>query len=442
MEDFTLLWQQVCLDLKEDLSDFSFHTWVEPLHAVALENNRLILVAPASNIRENLMHRCYEMIVHKVREKTNHSDFQVDILLESEWGQPQTPSFHSIEQKRHALNPAYTFDTFVVGTGNQFAHAAAVGASIAPGQKYNPLFIHGGTSLGKTHLMHAIGNAILETNPSANVMYVTSEQFSNALISVLMRKDPIDDFRKQYRGVDVLLLDDVQFLAGKGRCLEEFFHTFNDLYNAGKQIVLSSDKPPHEIVEFEERVRSRFAWGLTVDIALPDYETRIAFLRKRAELEHLLQIEKGALEYIASEDGLNFRQLDGRFNRVTAYASLMGQPITLALAEAALKDYTASQRKRALTPRNIIQIVCNQFDITYDDIVGKRRSRDIAVPRQFAMYLVRTLTDHSFPKIGELFGGRHYSTVMHDVEKVAQEIKSNAETKEMVEYLIAQIHES
>ena len=446
-------WEEILQTVKSEyeVTDVPFNTWLKPLKVYEVDGKLITVVVPSEQaaIGVNYISKRYKIPLQvTICVLTGMEECEVRFVLEKDLPkktEKNTSYDKQVQDTRYEeahLNPKYTFDTFVVGSNNKFAQAAALAVAESPGDTYNPLFIYGGAGLGKTHLMHSIAHFILEHDENSRVLYVTSEQFSNTLISVLMRKDPIDDFRKQYRGVDVLLLDDVQFLAGKGRCLEEFFHTFNDLYDAGKQIVLSSDKPPHEIVEFEERVRSRFAWGLTVDIALPDYETRIAFLRKRAETEHLLQIENGALEYIASEDGLNFRQLDGRFNRVTAYASLMGQPITLQLAEAALKDYTAAQKKRALTPRNIIQIVCSQFDITYDEIVGKRRSRDIAVPRQVAMYLVRTLTDHSFPKIGELFGGRHYSTVMHDVEKVAQEVKTNSETKEMVEDLIAQINES
>jgi chromosomal replication initiator protein len=357
-------------------------------------------------------------------------------ILASEWdgGAPARA------RRTGTLNPNYTFDSFVVGKSNQFAWAASMGAAKSPGTKYNPLFIYGGTGLGKTHLMHAIGHEILLNRPDANVLYVTSEQFTNEMISTLQNKRN-EQFRDRYRNVDTLLIDDVQFIANKETTVEEFFHTFNTLYESNRQIVLTSDKPPKEIASLEERLRSRFEWGLIADIAPPDYETRVAILRNKAAKDGVLVAEDGVMESIATRVESNIRELEGSLNRVIAYAALLGKPVTMDLAEEALKDYF-NQKKRIITPRSIIQSVCSYFDITQNDITSKRRNRDVVRPRHIAMYLVRKLTDTPQQKIAELLNVNDHTSVIHACRRIEEDIAVDAVTKETVDDLIARITET
>ncbi len=328
------------------------------------------------------------------------------------------------------LNPKYTFDTFVIGNSNRFAHAAALAVAEAPAKAYNPLFIYGGVGLGKTHLMHAIGHYILNQNSLQRVLYVSSEKFTNELINAI-KDNKNEEFRSKYRNIDVLLVDDIQFIAGKERTEEEFFHTFNALYEANKQIIISSDKPPKEITSLEDRLRSRFEWGLTADMQAPDLETRIAILRKKAQLENL-DVPNEIVVFIADKIASNIRELEGALNKVIAYSSLTQNEITLDIANEALKDILSANNTKVLNCATIQEVVARYFDIRPEDFKSKKRTRDIAYPRQIAMYLCRDLTDMSLPKIGEGFGGRDHTTVIHACEKINYELENNSETRRAV----------
>lgn len=335
------------------------------------------------------------------------------------------------------LNPKYTFDSFVVGNNNRFAHAAAMAVSEAPGKAYNPLFLYGGVGLGKTHLMQAIGHQVLQINSNSKVVYVSCEQFTNELINAI-RFGKTSEFRGKYRNVDVLLIDDIQFLSGKERIQEEFFHTFNTLYEVGKQIVVSSDRPPKEIATLESRLRSRFEWGLTTDIQAPDLETRVAILKKKAAFDEI-QISNEVLIYIAGQIHSNIRELEGALVRVTAYSKITGIELSVELATSVLKDMLPANKPRPINVELIQKTVADYFKIDASDLSSKTRVRSIAMPRQIAMYLTRELTDLSLPKIGEEFGGRDHSTVIHACDKILQDINQDSELSETVKNIIAQL---
>ncbi len=335
------------------------------------------------------------------------------------------------------LNPKYTFDTFVVGSGNRFPHAAALAAASEPAAVYNPLFLYGGVGLGKTHLMQAIGHYVLKHHPHLHVVYVSSERFTNDLINALQTKSMVE-FRQRYRSVDVLLIDDIHFVAGKESTQEEFFHTFNALYQANKQIVISSDRPPKEIPTLEDRLRSRFEWGLTADIQAPDIETRVAILRQKARNEGY-SVPDEVLDFIASHIQSNIRELEGALNRVIAFSSLHQRPLSVELATEALKEILPDTQPKPVTIQRIQEIVASHFGIKVADLKGKRRSRSVTVPRQIAMYLSRELTDASLPRIGEEFGGRDHTTVMHACEKIRKDSESDAAFRTTIQVLIDHI---
>jgi chromosomal replication initiator protein len=335
------------------------------------------------------------------------------------------------------LNPKYTFDTFVIGAGNRFAHAASLAVAEQPAKAYNPLFIYGGVGLGKTHLMHAIGHYILEHNPRCRVLYLSSEKFTNEFINAI-RDNRGEEFRLKYRNIDILLIDDIQFIAGKEQTQEEFFHTFNALHEAHKQIIISSDRQPKEIPTLEERLRSRFEWGLITDIQPPDLETRVAILRKKAKAENL-DIPNEAIMYIANHINTNIRELEGALIRVIAYSSLVNEDITAHLAAQALKDIIPASRPKTITIQDIQQVVGEYFGMKIEDFKARKRTKAIAFPRQVAMYLSRELTDLSLPKIGEAFGGRDHTTVIHAHEKIAQTIESDHELYKIIQNLTEKI---
>ncbi|SDE76963.1 chromosomal replication initiator protein DnaA [Sporomusa acidovorans] len=335
------------------------------------------------------------------------------------------------------LNPKYVFSTFVIGNSNRLAHAASLAVSEAPAQVYNPFFIYGGVGLGKTHLMHAIGHRIRENNPNIKVVYISSEKFTNELINSIISGNP-ESFRQRYRSIDVLLVDDIQFLSKKEHTQEEFFHTFNTLHDANKQIIISSDRPPREIQTLEDRLRSRFEWGLITDIQPPDLETRIAVLRKKAMMENL-NVPNEVIVYIASRIENNIRELEGALIRVIAYASLNNQPIDIDLATEALKDIFPNGRPKQITTDLIQEIVAGHFKIKLEDLSAKKRTRNVAFPRQIAMYLCRELTETSLPKIGEIFGGRDHTTVIHAHDKISKERNSDAKLNNTIKELIKRI---
>jgi chromosomal replication initiator protein len=321
------------------------------------------------------------------------------------------------------LNPKYTFASFVIGNSNRFAHAASLAVAESPAKAYNPLFIYGGVGLGKTHLMHAIGHYVLQNNSNAKVVYVSSEKFTNELINAI-RDDKNEEFRNKYRNVDILLIDDIQFIAGKERTQEEFFHTFNALHDANKQIILSSDRPPKEIPTLEDRLRSRFEWGLIADIQAPDFETRMAILKKKADVEKL-NVANEVMVYIATKIKSNIRELEGALIRIVAYSSLTNRPITVELASEALKDIISNKQNRNVTIDVIQDVVAGYFNLRIEDLKSQRRTRNVAYPRQIAMYLSRKLTDMSLPKIGEEFGGRDHTTVIHAYEKISDSLNTD-----------------
>ena len=338
-----------------------------------------------------------------------------------------------------SLNPKYTFDTFVVGNNNRFAHAAALAVAESPADAYNPLFIYGGVGLGKTHLMHAIGHYVLSQRPTARVKYVTSEMFVNEMVTALNKKS-LPEFREKYRSIDVLMVDDVQFLAGKTGSQEEFFHTFNALHTAGKQIILTSDKPPREIAKLEERLCSRFEWGLIADIAKPDLETRVAILQKKAE-DELLKVDTGILTMIAERVSNNVRELEGCLTRLVAFSSLTGRPVDAQLAEEALREIFARSEPRHVTCEDVMEAVATYYSVTVADLKGPRRTRDVAVPRQIAMYIARETVGAPRPMIGDACGHRDHSTVNHACQKVAGEVKTSPALNNLVNDLIQQLQE-
>jgi chromosomal replication initiator protein len=439
MEEFLMAsnlnetWQNVMKLLEAEMTSVSFSTWIETLIPLSINNNCLVLEVPSDYNLGLIKSRYYDLIKNSVKYVTNR-DLDLDLVLNSS-EYPSDPAETNTadndgSQKLSILNPKYTFDTFVKGNGNQLAHAAALAVAEAPATSHNPLFIYGGVGLGKTHLLHAIGHYILENNKDSKVLYTSSEKFTNDLINAI-RDDRNEEFRSKYRSVDVLLIDDIQFIGGKERTQEEFFHTFNALYELNKQIVISSDKPPKDILTLEERLRSRFAWGLPVDIQAPDIETRIAILEKKSQLENY-DIPQEVLVYIADNIESNIRELEGALNRVIAYASLTGSPITLDLAKDCLKEIISGINAVDINYKTIMKVVSRYYDISPDQIISQKRSRDISYPRQVAMYLCRELTNMSLPKIGQAFGGRDHTTVMHAYDKISSEIDKSAELRRAI----------
>ena len=431
----TQLWQNVLQLLQARVSRPSFDTWLKSTKAAQLTESTLTICAPNNFAREWLENRYTRLIEAAVLECTGQ-EIEIRIITEEEHEStgaappPQPPKRQAVPAEPVSvggsmLNAKYTFETFVIGANNRFAHAASLAVAEAPAKAYNPLFLYGGVGLGKTHLMHAIGHYIAEHNPSARVLYISSEKFTNEFINAI-RDNRGESFRNKYRNIDILLIDDIQFLAGKEQTQEEFFHTFNALHEERKQIVISSDRPPKEIPTLEERLRSRFEWGLITDIQPPDLETRIAILRKKAKAENL-EIPNEAMMYIANQIDTNIRELEGALIRVVAYSSLINQDVTVHLAAEALKDIIPSSRNRVITIQDIQQRVGEYYGMKTEDFKARKRTKNVAFPRQIAMYLSRELTDHSLPKIGEAFGGRDHTTVIHAHEKISTLLQTDQE---------------
>ena len=423
--------------LKSELSVISYETWILPLGIKSIENNHITFTIASDYQRDFIEVKFKSLIFNTLRFITN-KEWTYSVVLADDSPENSTVisdkssnvSDMELENNHQTLNPKYTFETFVVGNNNRFAHAAALAVGNEPGKSYNPLFIYGGVGLGKTHLMHAIGNRILENNPKSNILYVTSEKFTNQLINAI-KDTKTEIFRNKYRNIDVLLIDDIQFIAGKDRIQEEFFHTFNTLREDGKQIIISSDKPPRDIEFLEDRLKSRFEWGLLADISCPDYETRLAILRKKAQDENII-IEDSILSDIATKIDSNIRELEGVFNKIVARASLTHSPITIELAENIINEFKYENEK-VISCDFIKETVSKYFSIDKDDLAGSKRSNDIAFPRQIAMYLCREIAGMSFPQIGADFGNRDHSTVMHGYNKISREIKEKNSTKLIVE---------
>lgn len=456
------LWQTTLSQLKSEMIPQSFETWIRILHPISFDQGVLTLGTHRQIVKDWVETRYLSLLRKKV-EEINDGPVIIQLdLLETEPSeslipvqtisqslanfQDQSPSLpsrqstplRSMEDIYSPLNPKYTFDSFVIGNSNRFAHAAALAVAEVPAKVYNPFFLYGGVGLGKTHLMHAIGHRIQQIHPASKVLYISSEKFTNDFINAIMSGHP-ENFRNRYRSIDVLLIDDIQFLAKKEQTQEEFFHTFNALHEANKQIIISSDRPPKEIPTLEERLRSRFEWGLTTDIQPPDLETRIAILRKKALLENIT-MPNDVIVYISSSIDNNIRELEGAFNRVNAYSFLNRKTITLDLAVEALKDMFPKEKNLQVTPKGIQEVVAQYFKIKIDDLHSKRRTRNVTVPRQLAMFLCRELTDWSLPKIGELFGGRDHTTVIHAYEKINREKQEDAKLAALIQELINRIH--
>lgn len=440
------IWQHILSIINTKLSKPSFDTWFKATKIVSLNDRQIVISAPTTFAVEWLESRYTKLVATTVYEYLG-KQVDVSFVIEESAAPEQTQVYkeppapvQAEESVSNMLNPKYTFDTFVIGSGNRFAHAASLAVAEAPARAYNPLFLYGGVGLGKTHLMHAIGHYILEHSPSSKVVYISSEKFTNEFINSI-RDNRAESFRNKYRNIDILLIDDIQFIAGKESTQEEFFHTFNALHEERKQIIISSDRPPKEIPTLEERLRSRFEWGLITDIQPPDLETRIAILRKKAKAENL-DIPNEAMMYIANQIDTNIRELEGALIRVVAYSSLINQDITTHLAAEALKDIIPSSRPKMITIQDIQQKVGEYYNLRLEDFKARKRTKAIAFPRQIAMYLSRELTDFSLPKIGDAFGGRDHTTVIHAHEKITQQLKVDQDLYKVINNITEKIKNS
>ncbi|HHW67693.1 MAG: chromosomal replication initiator protein [Epulopiscium sp.] len=429
-------WPSILKILETETSPVSFQTWFKNLKPLSVNDNVLTIETLDDFSRDILKTRYIRLIQNAIAQVT-HYEYEIKIVTPNEANQIQKSKNTTNKEdssdpldNQSNLNPRYTFDTFVVGNSNRMAHAAALAVAEAPAKAYNPLFLYGGVGLGKTHLMHSIGHYILAQNPSAKVLYASSEKFTNELINSI-KDDKNQAFRNKYRNIDVLLIDDIQFIAGKERTEEEFFHTFNTLHEDSKQIIISSDRPPKEIKTLEARLLSRFEWGLIADIQPPDLETRIAILRKKAELERLT-IPNDVILFVAKSIVSNIRELEGALNRIIAYSTLANKEINIELASEALKDLMSSDKPKTITTELIQEVVASYFNLKPEELRSKKRTRNVAFPRQIAMYLCRRLTDLSLPKIGEKFGGRDHTTIIHGFEKVAQDIEKDRELQQTI----------
>ncbi|NEU32659.1 chromosomal replication initiator protein DnaA [bacterium LRH843] len=451
MENIHDLWNLVLVEIEKKVSKPSFETWLKATKANDIQNEVIIITAPNEFARDWLEDHYAELISDTIEQITGtrlkpkfvipqqeiEESFALDPL-------PKKNAKQESEQvsypTKSMLNDKYTFDTFVIGSGNRFAHAASLAVAEAPAKAYNPLFIYGGVGLGKTHLMHAIGHYVMDHNPQAKVVYLSSEKFTNEFINSI-RDNKAVNFRNKYRNVDVLLIDDIQFLAGKEQTQEEFFHTFNALHEESKQIVISSDRPPKEIPTLEDRLRSRFEWGLITDITPPDLETRIAILRKKAKAENL-DIPNEVMLYIANQIDTNIRELEGALIRVVAYSSLINQDMNADLAAEALKDIIPNSKPKVLTIIDIQKLIGEHYQLKLEDFKARKRTRSVAFPRQIAMYLSRELTDASLPKIGSEFGGRDHTTVIHAHEKISAMLAKDQEFQEKIQEIMDQLRSS
>ena len=434
------------------LSDISYQTWIEPLEFHNIENDIVNIIIPSDQAHAlNYISSKYKSFFQvTITEMFNH-DYNISFILEKDVKNQYTPDeekpfvkpVYNINYENAHLNPKYKFDTFVVGSNNKLAHSASLAVAESPGEAYNPLYLYGRPGLGKTHLMHSIGHFILENNPDMKILYVTSEEFTNEVIESIRSGNAtsMTKLREKYRTVDVLMIDDVQFIIGKESTQEEFFHTFNVLHAARKQIILSSDKPPKEMETLDERFRSRFEWGLIADIQPPDYETRMAILRKNAE-NNEREIDEEVIKYIATNIKSNIRELEGAYNKIIAFAKLNKVDINLSMAEEALKDVIYPNKPKEITPNLIINVVAEHFGVKPEDITSQRRNSEFVQPRQVFMYLCRELTDTSFANIAKILGKKDHTTIIHGVNKVSSEIKESEELKNKVDIIIKKINPS
>ncbi|MEY8763288.1 MULTISPECIES: chromosomal replication initiator protein DnaA [Clostridium] len=440
------IWEQSLKIIKGEITEVSFNTWIKSITPVSIENNIFILSVP-NDLTKGILASKYTNLISNALKLVTSKKYNIKFLVSSESEEALTLDKKNFKKETESkdeetppmLNPKYTFDSFVIGNSNRFAHAASLAVAESPAKAYNPLFIYGGVGLGKTHLMQAIGHYILENNIKSKVMYVSSEKFTNELINSI-KDDKNEEFRNKYRNIDVLLIDDIQFIAGKESTQEEFFHTFNALYEANKQIILSSDRPPKEIPTLEDRLRSRFEWGLIADIQPPDFETRMAILKKKADVENL-NIPNEVMVYIATKIKSNIRELEGALIRIAAFSSLTNKEISIDLAVEALKDIISSKQSKQITVDLIQDVVANYYNLKVSDFKSARRTRNVAFPRQIAMYLCRKLTDMSLPKIGEEFGGRDHTTVIHAYEKISNNLKKDESLQNAIKDLTKRLNQ-
>ena len=437
------IWEEALKMIEEETSPVSFATWIQPIVPCGIIGNKIILQVKESFLKEIIEKRHLPLIRTAIKMVTKN---EYDIMITTEEEQ-KADNLHNLAAEKPAenelarnLNPKPVFDSFVVGNSNRMAHAASLAVAESPAQAYNPLFLYGNSGLGKTHLMHSIGHFILDRNPQAKVLYVTSETFTNELINSI-QNNKNEEFRNKYRNIDVLMIDDIQFISKKEGTQEEFFHTFNALYESNKQIIISSDRPPKEIKTLEDRLRSRFEWGLIADVQPPDYETRIAILKKKAERDNLT-VPDDVMAYIAKNIASNIRELEGALTRIVAFATLTNQDISIALAENSLKDIFSENSATPLTPELIQQVVAEYYNIRVEDIQGSKKPKNIAFPRQVSMYLCRKLLDISLPKIGESFGGRDHTTVIYAISKIEKQLESDEGLQKTVHALEKEIKES
>ena len=433
-------WQEILniLIKEHEISEVAVNTWIQPLIIQTITDDSItfFMVRGPRGI-EFIKHKYYDIYLSMAIEQVIGKQFKI-LFTDSNSAAPKTePKKTSVPAEYIGnLNPRYTFDTFVVGPTNKMAHAVSVAVAESPGGAYNPLFLYGGAGLGKTHLMHSIAHHIINNRPDLRVLYVTSEKFTNELIDSL-KHDKNKEFRDKYRNIDVLLIDDIQFIIGKESTQEEFFHTFNELHEAKKQIVISSDKHPREIATLEERLRSRFEWGITADIQPPDYETKMAILKKRAELEHL-DINSEVMQYVATNINSNIRELEGALNKIYVFANLEQKPVTLELAENALKDTIECQKE--VTPQLIMDVVAEHYNISVSDIISKKKNKEIANPRQICMYLSRKYTDYSLQNIGKIMGNRDHTTVIHGHDKINKMLETDENLKNNLDIIIKKLN--
>ena len=438
-------WEHIKETVKKeyDLSDISYNTWIAPLKLYKVENDTVIIIIPSDKAHAlNYITNKYESYFQVTITEMMDHDYNVSFILEKDAYSYSAPvpkkndPLYLINCENANLNPKYRFETFVVGGNNKFAHSAALAVAESPGETYNPLYIYGGAGLGKTHLMHSIGHFILDQNPNTKVLYVTSEQFTNEVIESIRSGNAaaMTNLRDKYRTVDVLLIDDIQFIIGKESTQEEFFHTFNALHSARKQIILSSDKPPKDMETLEERFRSRFEWGLIADITPPDYETRMAILRKNAENMNL-NIDDAIFDYTASNIKSNIRELEGAFNKIIAFSKLNKIELTLEAAEEALKDIIYPDKPREITPTLILNTVAEHYNISPEDITSKKRNGELIEPRHVVMYLCRSLVDIPLKSIALLLNKRDHTTVIHGINKISEEIEKDSELKNRIDII-------
>ncbi len=443
--DLNKIWEEFLTVISSEptITNITFNTWFKPSKPLKIKDDKFYILVENDIAKDTLTNYFTDLIKNGLKE-VSLKDLEPIILTPNDKGNNLVVDYNETNNQNSKtgfnspnLNDKYIFEEFVVGNSNKLAHAASLAVAESPSKAYNPLFIYGGVGLGKTHLMHAIGHHVLNKNKEANVVYVSSEKFTNELINSI-KDDKNIEFRNKYRNVDILLVDDIQFIAGKDRTQEEFFHTFNTLYENSKQIILSSDRPPKEIPTLEDRLRSRFESGLIADIQAPDYETRVAILRKKAEKENIT-VTDDVLQFIAKKIKSNIRELEGSLTRIVAYSSLDNSEINISLAEEALKDIISSSKPKKVDIPAIKDAVSQFYNIKSEDFNSKRRTRSIAYPRQIAMYLARTMTDLSLPKIGEEFGGRDHTTVIHAHDKILSDIEKDNNFAEKIENIKKEI---